>query len=1177
MLRSLIRASLDNAPLMVVFAILILAVAARRVPDMAVDVFPELNAPTVVILTEASGYAAPEVEQYVTFPIESAVNGTPGVRRVRSSSAIGLSVVRVSFDWGVDIYRARYLVSERLSLARDALPDGVRPIMTPVTSITGEIMLISLSSELGGPDAEPVSELDLRAFGEFELRNRLLAVPGVAQVVAIGGELPEYQIHIDPVRLRHYDLTMNQVIEAARGAHSTAGAGYLLNVDGLELPLRQSGQVTTVDDIRETVVARRRGSQITIGEVADVRLGGALKRGTGSEAGRPAVILSVQKAPGTNTLALTESLDEVFDQLEPTLPPGVRLNRHVMRQSDFIEASLSRVIEVSRDAAIIVCIVIALFLMNVRATLITLVAIPLSIATSLLILDLLGETINVMTLGGLAVAIGVVVDDGIIDVENVFRRLAENRELPPEERSPLREVVFNASNEIRSSIVFATLIIVIVFLPLLFLQGLEGRFFRPLGTVYILAVGASLIVAMTVTPALCYLLLRVRGADGEEDVAGGGGGHGDGVAVRILKRLYVPLLESVLSVRRLVLGAAIAATIAALLLASTFGTSFLPEFNEGTFTIFLLASPGTSLEESDRIATGIERKLAAIPGVNTVARRTGRAERDEHAEPVSNSEIEVTLNPGVEKEEVKHAIDEILTTVPGITTMIGQPIEHRLSHIMSGTPAAVAINVYGEDLNRLRSIAAQIKSVLEDTPGARDINAQREITVRSLEIVYRRKELARWGLSPVDAAAQVQSAIDGAVVGQVNEGVRLYDIVVRLEGNLRTSIEQVRELQLSGADGSILRLRDVADVRLRKTPAQIARENIRRKAVISANVGADSNLGHLVARIRERVEPIVLQASRESRAAGGGGYSVEFGGQFEAQQSASRTILIMGCGVAVVMLLLLQLSFGAFKPAVLVMANLPLSLIGGILAIFLAQSDSIVGNFAALVGVSADRYHAPVISIAGMVGFVTLFGIAVRNGILLVNHVLALEAEGLPRSVALRQGAIERLVPILMTALTAVLGLIPLALAAGEPGSELLAPLALVVLGGLVSSTFLNLVVIPAGYAVLIGGGEPEAQAESEDAVVAGTPELSAPESAPPGLSPSEAAKPREIPPESRESSAESRDLPLAAAEPGSRVTPEDESAPSEDRQDEDMNQDKGDSAESSAEGPRDDLGRDGS
>ncbi len=1057
MLQHLIAWSLRRSGLVIAAVAALLVFAGLRLSSMPVDVFPELSAPTVVVMTEAGGLAADEVESTVTFPIETAVNGLPGIRRVRSASSTGLSFVWVEFDWGEDLLRARQLVSERLSSVRELLPPSAHAELAPITSITGEVMLLALSS----PDGS-VSPVELRSFAEFDLRNRLLAVPGVAQVVAIGGGLPQYQVHVRQDQLLTYGLTVQDVVNAARGAHSTATAGYLANVDRLELPIRQVAQVRSIEDVRATVIRLHNGSPVTIGQVADVALGPAPKRGTASDGARDAVVVSVQKSPGANTLALTGALDAALDAIEPAMPAGMHLNREVFRASRFIDRSIHNVLIVLRDATVIVAVILVLFLLNIRTTLITLTALPISLAVALLALWALGLSVNVMTLGGLAVAIGELVDDAIIDVENVHRRLRENASLPAAERRSLTEVIFTASNEIRSSVVFATVIICMVFVPLLFLQGLEGRFFRPLGIAYITSILASLVVALTVTPALCrWLLGSVRG-----------GGEQDGFLVRWLKRRYEPSLALALRRPWMVLSVTGATTIVALLLGSTFGTSFLPSFNEGTFTVFLMAPPGTSLEESDRIARGVERQLVEIDGVASVTRRTGRAERDEHAEPVSNSEIEVTLGDGASATAVRAAIDRIVATVPGITTMIGQPIEHRLSHILSGTPAAIAINVFGDDLDRLRSVAKEIEGSLRSLDGTRDVAANREVMVTTLPIRYRHADLASAGLTPAAAAEQVQDALYGATVADINRGARRYELVVRLAPEERERIEQVGDLVLRGmapgrsealgpgAGSAMVRLREVADIGVERSSNLIAREGAQRKAVVSCNVAPGFNLGDLVSAVRTRVDPIVARA----------GCTVHYGGQFEAQQSASRTILLMGLGVAVVMYLLLQLSTGSHRVAALVMLNLPLALIGGVLAIYLVESPSVLWNTLALVGISSTRYVAPIVSIASLVGFITLFGIAVRNGILLVNHYDHLRrSEGRSLHDAIRHGSLERLVPILMTALTAALGLLPLALARGEPGSELLAPLAIVVLGGLLSSTALNLIVVPVGYALIFG------------------------------------------------------------------------------------------------------------
>ncbi|GMU81633.1 MAG: multidrug transporter AcrB [Planctomycetota bacterium] len=1062
MLQKLIAFSLERASLVLTAAVLLVALAAYQLPRMSVDVFPELNAPTVVILTEAGGLAADEVEQFVTFPIETSVNGLPGVRRVRSASSISLSLVWVEFDWGSDIYRARQLVTERLATVRDSLPENAHAEIAPITSITGEIMLLALSSPEG-----TVSDLELRAYAEFDLRNRLLAVPGVSQVSPIGGELPEYQVNVHQDRLALYGLTVSDVVDAARRAHSTAPAGYLANVAGLEYPIRQTARVQSVEDIAGAIVKFHDGAPVLIGQVADVSLGPAPKRGTAADRGTSAVVLSVQKSPGTNTLGLTSALDRVLDDIEKSMPAGIRLNRDVFRQANFIQRSVDNVTRVLLEATVIVAVILVLFLMNIRTTVITLAALPLSLAVTLLLLWCLDMTINVMTLGGLAVAIGVLVDDAIIDVENVFRRLRQNRTAPEAARRPFVETIFNASNEIRPAMVFATIIIVIVFVPLLFLQGLEGRFFRPLGITYIVSILASLIVALTVTPAMCKLLLRGRL---------GGERHADGAFVRILKRIYEPSLRWSIRRRGLVLTGAIVVTVLAVWLGSTFGKSFLPAFNEGTFTVFLMAPPGTSLFESDRLARGIERRLGEIEGVRSVTRRTGRAERDEHAEPPSSSEIDITILPGARMTAVREKIDEVISQVPGITTTIGQPIEHRLSHILSGTPAAIAINVFGDDLATLRVLAREIEAALKTVPGARDVAANREVMVTSLPIRYRPHDLAAAGLSPASAAEQVQRALYGEVVAEVNQGIRRYQMVVRLAPEERERPEQLENLLLRGQGGAIVPLNQVADIGPERTSNLIARENARRKSVISCNVAEGYNLGQLVEQVRAKVDPIVQRV----------GYAVHYGGQFEAQQSAAQTIYIAGLGVIVAMVMLLQLSTGSLRAALLVMLNLPLAIIGGIIAIYLTESgpsvSAVLNNTLALLGLADHPYRAPVISIASMVGFVTLFGIAVRNGILLVNHYQhVMQAEHRPLIDSIIQGSMERLVPILMTALCAALGLVPLALHAGEPGSELLAPLAIVVLGGLISSTFLNLIVVPAGYALVFGAPRPQTRSASPE------------------------------------------------------------------------------------------------
>ena len=842
MLSKLISFSLKNPSLVVAMAGFLVLFAGLKLRDMPVDVFPELNAPTVVIMTEAGGLSADEVEATVTFPIETAVNGLPDTRRVRSSSSTSLSIVWVEFDWGTDLYRARQMVSERLAAVRESLPPNVHAEISPITSITGEVMLLALSS----PDGS-ASPLELRAFAEFTLQNRLLAVGGVAKVVSIGGELPQYQVEVRQDRLAALGLSIEEVVEAARGAHSTATAGYLAEVEYQELPIRQMARVRSVDDIARTIVRMDEGTPVTIGDVADVRLGPSPKRGTAADRAVPAVVVSVQKTPGTNTLDLTKRIDAVLDATERALPAGIVLNRDPFRAERFIKRAVNNVVKVLVEATVIVAVIILLFLLDWRATLVTLTALPLSLAVALLVLWAWGLSINVMTLGGLAVAIGELVDDAIIDVENVLRRLRENARLPAAERKPAVDVIFSASNEIRSSVLFATIIICMVFVPLLFLEGLEGRFFQPLGIAYIVSILASLVVALSVTPALCrFVFAKTYGAGGAADARG----HGESPLVRFLKARYESLLRASIRRRGTVLAGAGALTLASFVLASTFGSSFLPIFREGTYTVFLMAPPGTSLAESDRLARGVELQLAAIDGVVSVTRRTGRAERDEHAEPVSSSEIEVTMTPKADQGVVRTEIDRILSNIPGITTMVGQPIEHRMSHILSGTPAAIAINVYGDDLETLRGLAKEIESALKTIPGTRDVNANREVMVTSLPIRYRAQDLGTAGLTPASAARQVQQALYGETVAEVSDGPRRIDLVVRLAEDERARIEQVGDLMLRGAGGATVRLREVADIGPERTSNLIARENAQRKAIVSTNVAEGYNLGELVKAVR---------------------------------------------------------------------------------------------------------------------------------------------------------------------------------------------------------------------------------------------------------------------------------------------------------------------------------------
>ena len=1047
MLNALIRWSLNRRGLVLALATAVVVASALAIPRMPVEVFPELNAPTVTIMTEAPGYAPEEVERAVTFQVETALNGIAGLRRLRSSSALGLSIVWAEFDFGADVYRNRQLVAERLARIEGSLPANIHPPeMTPVASLAGEIMLLGLSS----PE-EKASPLELRRIAEFDLRPRLLAARGVAQVTAIGGELPEFQVRVRPGDLLRYGLTLSEVADAAKAAHAPVGAGYLADVAGRELPLRPETRVQGPRDIAATVVGDWEGAPVTLGQVAEVGIAGAPRRGTGSAGGHPAVILSIQRNPGTNTLELTSEIDEILSGFEKTLPAGIVLQRSIFRQADFINVAVDNVLEALRDASIFVLIILFLFLLNIRTTIITLTALPLSLGITLLLLDAFGVTINVMTLGGIAVAIGSLVDDAIVDVENVFRRLRLNAALPPAQRQPSLQVIYQASVEVRQAILLATLVIILVFTPLFFLGGIEGSFFRPLGIAYTLGLAASLLVAMTVTPVLCYYLLPGSYAAGERR---------EGWLVRILKSAYERALQLALRARLLVLAGSTALLAAAALLALTYGSSFIPAFNEGSITLFLNTPPGTSLKESNRVARQLELQVGTVQGVAAVTRRTGRAEQDEHAEPVSASEIDIRLQPNADPTAVRQALEELLDAAPGVTKQLGGPIDHRLSHILSGTPAAIAIKVFGDDLEELRAIAAEVERALLPLPGVRDLVANREVMTDTVPVRFDKTRLAHYGLTPADAAAQLQTAFLGQTVGVVNRGASRMDIVLRLEGASRRSLDDVRAFTLQAPSGVIVRVRDVAEVIEEQASSLITRENVRRKAVISCNVAPGHNLGDLIEEIQVHVDPVLRNFP---------GTYVEYGGQFEAQKEASGRILLASLAVLGVIIAILYSAFRSARPVLLILLNLPLALVGGVVALFIAESPGILSNIGALFG--GGTYVAPVVSISALVGFIGLAGVACRNGLLLISHYYHLmEEEGVSKKDAVVQGARERLVPILMTALSSALALVPLVLAKGEIGSELQHPIAVVILGGLVSSTFLNLFVVPIGFD-LFGGG----------------------------------------------------------------------------------------------------------
>ena len=980
-----------------------------------VDVFPDLTAPTVTVLTEAHGMATEEVERLVTFPIETTLNGSAGVRRVRSASSQGISIVWVEFEWGMDIYRARQVVAEKLQLVTEQLPEDLpTPVLAPITSIMGEIMVIGLMSET-------VSEMEMRTAADWIVRKRLLAISGVSQVIPHGGEVRQYQILLDPERMSAHDVTLSDVMHAAEESNAVASGGVYLS-DGMEIQIRGLGRAHSAEDIAETVVAMRAGAPVRLADVAQVGIGPRPRIGMGSVNGTPAVILTVQKQPGVNTIELTARIHEELDQLESQIPAGVRIERNLFQQSDFIRLAVDNVVEALRDGAVLVAVILFLFLWNFRTTGISILAIPLSLGIAVIFLRLLGGTINTMTLGGMAIAIGALVDDAIIAVENSFRRLREDRQLPDGERRPALSVVYDAIREVQGPIVNATLIIAVVFLPLFFLSGVEGRMLRPLGLSYIVSILASLLVAVTVTPVLCYYLLPNAPVMA----------HGkDSWLVRTLKRSYRPTLDTALKHPRIVGVIAGLGVVSALAILPLLGRGFLPEFQEGTFTITAVTLPGTGIIESDRLGNWVEEILLTHPAVISTARRTGRAELDEHAQGANAAEIEVRLDLSeANVRDVEAEVRQRLAIVPGVNVTIGRPIGHRIDHMLSGTQAAIAVKIFGPDLYQLRAVGEEIRAAIEDVPGVVDLAIDQQADVPQLRIQADRMAMARFGVTPGALAEAVDVAFNGEVVSQILEDQSVFDLMVRYPEDLRGSEERIALARVDAPIGGSVPLRELAEVRMDRGPNVISRENVQRKLVVQANAeGRD--VGSVVSDIRDRVE---------ARVALPDGYYVEYGGQFESGQAAARAIGLMSlASIAAIFLILFQ-EFGRARLALLIMVNLPLALIGGLVATLMLGG---------------------VLNVATMVGFIALFGIAVRNGILLVSHYNHLLDEGKNLREAVVQGSLERLIPILMTALTAALALIPLALGGGEPGKEIQAPMALVVLGGLLTSTFLNLVVVP--------------------------------------------------------------------------------------------------------------------
>jgi CzcA family heavy metal efflux pump len=960
--------------------------------------------------------APEEVEALVSFPIETAVNGATGVRRVRSSTAQGISVVWVEFDWGTDIFRARQIVSEKLQTVASGLPDGVAaPLLAPISSVMGEIMMIGLSG--------PQTPQELRTVADWTLRRRLLAVPGVAQVIPIGGEVKQYQVLADPGRMLATGVTLEQVLAAARGSNANASGGVYMD-RGQEYVIRGIGRARSVEDIAATVVAVRGGVPVLLSQVADVRVGAAPKFGDGSIDATPGVVLAVQKQPGANTLELTRRIERELAAMQRTLPTGMTVHTDLFRQADFIAVAVRNVLEALRDGAIFVVIILFLFLWNLRATSISIIAIPLSLVVAVFAMKLLGITINTMTLGGMAIAIGALVDDAIIDVENVFRRLKENHHLTPDRRRPSLQVVFDASREIRASIVNATLIIIVVFLPLFFLGGVEGRLLRPLGFAYVVSILASLVVAVSVTPVLCsYLLPNARAVVREEESR----------VVTWLKARYAATLERVMAHPRAVLATAAIVLGATLAVVPALGSSFLPEFNEGALTVSVVTVPGTSLDESNAIGRRVEEILLAHPAVKNTDRRQGRAELDEHAQGVNAAEIDVTLEPDIDKERTFEELRQEFSIIPGTSVTIGQPIGHRIDHMLSGTRANIAVKIFGPDLYTLRQVGTQVRDAMQGVAGVADLQLEQQMDVPQLRIRADRGALARYGMTVGALAAAIDVAFNGEEVSQVLEEGRSFDLVVRFPDSVRANATTISNVVLDTPTGQRTPLSHLASILVEPGPNTISRENVQRKIVVQANV-AGRDLGSTVADVERAVTGSVSFPPE---------YHVEYGGQFEAQEESTRTLGVLSLLSIAAIFLILFAEFRSMRTAALVMANLPLALIGGVAAVLLTGG---------------------VVSIASLVGFVTLFGIATRNGILLVAHYRQLLGEGVPFREAIVRGSLERLSPILMTALTAGLALIPLALGGGEPGNELQTPMAIVILGGLLSATALNMIVVPALY-----------------------------------------------------------------------------------------------------------------
>lgn len=1019
MLNKIIQFSLKNRLFVVAFAALLTAYGGYIISKLPVDVFPDLNRPTVTIFTEAEGLAPEEVEALVTFPIESVMNGATGVQRVRSASGIGLSIVWVEFDWGTDIYIDRQIVTEKLQQASERLPKGLRPVLGPISSIMGEIMLVGLTSS-----SEHIDGMNLRSLADWTIRQRLLSLSGISQITVIGGDVKQYQVLVSPHKLQSYGISLHDVEEAAKNSNVNSTGGFILK-DYQEGLVRNLGRITGIEDLAKSVLpGDRKGSPpLTLGQVAEVRFGGPLaKRGDASVSGQAAVILSIQKQPGADTVKLTKAIEKELADIQKTLPEGVKIHGEIFRQSQFITNAIHNVEAALRDGAILVVIVLFIFLLNFRTTFITLTAIPLSMIVTAIVFHFFGMSINTMTLGGLAVAIGELVDDAIVDVENVFRRLRENKHKANPE--PVLDVIYHASSEVRNSIVFATIIVVLVFVPLFALSGIEGRIFAPLGIAYIVSITASLAVSLTVTPALCsYLLPKMKRMEEKED----------SWFVRQIKSTEARLLDWAFPHSKIIFIAVVALFIAAAVTVPFMGKEFMPPFNEGTATINLVSIPGTSLKESNRIGTIAEKLILQVPEVTQTGRRTGRAELDDHAEGVHASEIEVELKASNRsREEILNDIREKLDQIPGIGINIGQPISHRIDHLLSGVRAQIAVKIFGEDLGILRDKAEEIKGVMSTVPGVVDLQVEQQVLVPQLHIRLDRERARKYGVMIGEVAEYSELALNGKVISQVLEGQKTFDIALRLTDTARNDPEAIRQIPVDTTSGQIVPLGLLANVEEAKGPNIIVRENVQRRIVVQANV-SERDLVTVVQEIQKAIGAKVKLPT---------GYYITYGGQFESQAAASRLIAFLSLFSLLGMFLVLYAHFRSAMFATQIMLNIPFAFIGAVIGVWI---------------------HGGVFSIATLVGFITLTGIAARNGIMMISHYLHLmqfEGEKFDVKMIIR-GTQERLVPVLMTALTASLALVPLVLAAGKPGREILHPVAVVIFSGLFSSTMLDLVVTP--------------------------------------------------------------------------------------------------------------------